>query len=279
MPDVNYRRNSVKAVVDAYSGEVYLFGFGDDPLRDAWAQIYRNTIIFKDADSSRAGYARADDAGLDLLKKVEASFKYPSSLFAQQAKVYSSFHTDNPDAFYSKEDLWGQFANADGSGNLAPSYHLLTLPDKAEPSYALVLPFSVPGKEHMTSVLAASGDPKDYGKITALLLPKERVTLGPAQVLARIQQDPTISPQIALWNQNGNTVIYGDMLILPIEGSFAYVQPIFLQAQKAAITELVGVVISNGESVHMGKTLAEALEKSFPLPAVDPRMDPEIQAR
>jgi len=248
---VNYRRNSVKAVVDAYTGEVRLYAFGDDPLRDAWAAIYPGTVV----------------AAGETSPALAKHFRYPVSYFQAQAEVFSAFHLDEPTAFYHKDNLWGQFSVAekiageqDGTNTLLePSYHLLTLPGETQPTYALVLPYSAPGKDNMISLLAASSNPESYGELTAYHLPPERITLGPQQVLARIQQDPEIAQNIALWNQNGNTVVYGDMLILPVEGSFVYVQPIFLKAQNAAITEVVSVVVVQGESVHTGATISEAL--------------------
>jgi uncharacterized membrane protein (UPF0182 family) len=237
----NYLRNSVKAVVDAYSGDVRLYAFGDDPIRDAWAAIYPGTVT--DA-------AQTPDA-------LAAHFRYPTKMFNAQAQLYKTFHITDPNVYYNKEDLWGQFK--DDTGSLAPSYHLLNLPGETDATYALVLPYSAPNKDNMIALLAASSNPDTYGQLTAYLLPRERITLGPQQILARIQQDPEIAPQIALWNQNGNTVIYGDMLILPVEGSITYVQPIFLKAASASITEVVGIVTVNNNQVSMGSTVTEAL--------------------
>ncbi|MDR1775962.1 MAG: UPF0182 family protein [Actinomycetes bacterium] len=237
----NYLRNSVKAVVDAYTGAVTLYAFGQDPVRDAWAAIYPNTVV--DASQTPAGLAD--------------HFRYPTKLFAAQAKVMRTYHIDSPEVFYNKEDLWGQYA--DGDGTLAPSYHLLSAPGADTADYSLVLPYSIPGKDNMIALVAANCDPADYGQLTAWLLPRERITLGPNQVLARIQQDPAIAPQIALWNQNGNTVVYGDMLVLPVADSIAYVQPIFLKAKSAAITELVGVALDYNDRIVMGSTVDDAL--------------------
>jgi uncharacterized membrane protein (UPF0182 family) len=232
--------------VDAYSGAVTLYAFGEDPLRDAWAALYPNTL----------------QAASKTPPELAEHFRYPASLFAQQAEIFAAWHLEDPAAFYNKEDLWSRFKAGSGKGSLDPSYHLLTLPGTTEPAYALVLPYSAPNKDNMVALLAANSDPGRYGELTAYRLSREHITLGPNQILARIKQDPVIAPQIALWEQAGNTVMYGDMLILPVENSMTYVQPLFLKAQKAAITELAGVVVATEDTLRMGKTSEEALAQT-----------------
>ena len=127
----------------------------------------------------------------------------------------------------------------------------------------LMQPYAPSNRDNMISLMAGSCGPEDYGKQTVLLLPKERVILGSQQVEARIEQDPTISPQLSLWDQRGSNVLLGEMLVLPVEGTITYVQPIFIQADDSAITELVGVVTVNGERVVMGPTLSASLTKLY----------------
>ncbi|MDR1412685.1 MAG: UPF0182 family protein, partial [Actinomycetes bacterium] len=154
----NYLRNSVKAVIDAYTGKVTLYAFGDDPIRDAWAAIYPHTVTPQS----------------EVSEALAAHFRYPTRLFKAQARIYATYHIDAPEVFYNKEDLWGQFsAPGKSSGTLAPSYHLLTLPDDTTATYDLVLPYSIPKKDNMISLLTASSDPASYGQLTALRLPRE----------------------------------------------------------------------------------------------------------
>lgn len=124
-------------------------------------------------------------------------------------------------------------------------------------------PYAPANRDNMIGWLAANCDPAEYGKKTVWLLPKDRVILGPAQVVARIEQDPVISPQLSLWDQRGSKVVFGQMLMLPVQQSIAYVQPIFIQAQNSAITQLVAVVVIDGDKVEMGRTLSDALEKTY----------------
>jgi hypothetical protein len=141
-----------------------------------------------------------------------------------------------------------------GSGSQTPALHLLQ-------------PYAPINRDNMIGLMAASCGPRDYGRQTVYLLPKDRVVLGPQQVIARIEQDPTISPQLSLWDQRGSKVLFGEMLMLPVENTITYVQPLFLQAQSSAITELVGVVAVNGDRVVMGPTLGQALERLYPTPS------------
>lgn len=239
----NYLRNSVKVVMDAYSGEMTFYAFGDDPIRDAWARIYPGVIT----------------PSTDTPKEIAAHFRYPKMLFDAQAEIFKSYHMKDATTFYSKEDQYDEYLGPDGK-IVRGAYTILhaTNPE----AYSLVKPYSLSNVDNLASLLVASCEPDSYGKLTNYALPRDRVILGPTQITARIQQDPDIAQQLALWSQNGNTVIYGEMLIAPIQDSIVYVQPIFLTAKNAAITELVGVVSVHDNHIRMGKTLREALEKN-----------------
>jgi hypothetical protein len=242
---VNYMRNSVKVVTDAFTGETTFYANGDDPIRDAWADIFPSVVT---TDAPPAALA--------------AHFRYPEALFKAQAETYATYHMTDPTVFYNKEDQWQVFG--EGDDVFSPSYLTLDMPDAVEGcGLYLMQPYAPTSRDNMIGLVAAACEPDDYGRRTVYLLPKDRVILGPDQVIAQINQDPEISPQLSLWDQRGSKVIFGEMLVLPLERSIIYVQPVFLRAKKTAITELVGVVVVNGEEVEMAATLTEALALTY----------------
>jgi hypothetical protein len=242
----NYLRDSVKITVDAASGETNFYESGDDPIRDAWETIYPGLI------------RSADDASPSLA----AHFRVPKKLFSAQTKIYRTYHMTDARVFYNREDQW-ELSGEKSDNAVKPSYVVLSLPDASKTGMYLVQPFAPKDSDNLVGWMAASCEPSDYGQQTVYALPKDRVVLGPQQVKARINQDPTISPTLSLWNQRGSKVVFGDMLVLPVEGAIAYVQPIFLQAEKTAITELAAVIVVSGDHVEMDSTLAGALAKAF----------------
>ncbi|HET6351763.1 MAG TPA: UPF0182 family protein [Coriobacteriia bacterium] len=246
----NYLRNSVKVVVDAYTGDTHFYAVGDDPVRDAWAKIYPEVLT----------------PAAEVPASFAAHFRAPRKLFTAQAKVYRTYHMTDPTVFYNKEDVWSVPDGLDGEA----SYLMLDLADSTPgPNLYLMQPFTPVGRDNLIGWMATACDPADYGKRTVFMLPKERVTLGPTQARARINQDPQISPQLSLWDQRGSKVIFGQMLVLPSENTITYVQPIFLQAAKSAPTELARVVVMNGDHVEMAETLPAALDKAFGVKTVD----------
>jgi uncharacterized protein len=225
----NYVRNSVKAVVDAYTGEVTLYAFDEqDPILGAWRKAFPNLFQPKDA----------------IPDSLRPHLRYPEDLFSIQTWIYASYHIGNPDDFYSKEDFWalpddrsGEIRRQEDTGGLAAAtsvkarpYYLLTrLPGRPAPEFVLVMPFTPNGKENMVSYLAAQADPADYGRLTLFSLDRSRTILGPTQVNARILATPAISSSLTLLNQQGSRVILSNLLIVPVEDSLLYVQPIFVQ--------------------------------------------------
>ena len=164
--------------------------------------------------------------------------------------------------FYNKEDQWQISKDSTGKA-IQSAYVMLDLPDRPGKGMYLLQPYSLPNRDNLVGWMATSCEPGSYGQRTVYLLPKERVTLGAAQVSARINQDPKISQQLSLWNQPGSTVSFGTMLVLPVENTVAYIQPLFLQAQKSAISELVSVIAVNGDRIEMDRTLDGALSKAW----------------
>jgi len=246
----NYLRNSVKVVVDAYSGETRFYAVGDDPIRDAWAAIFPSVITPQgDMPASVAEHVRA-----------------PQRLFSAQAEVYRAYHMTDPTVFYNREDLWAVPMDATGTP-IKPSYLMLDLPDAAMKSTGkamyLLQPYSLPNRDNLVGWMATACDPGAYGTRTVYLLPKDRVILGPRNISARINQDPSISQQLTLWNQPGNSVVFGNMLVIPVADSVAYIQPVFLQAQNNAITQLASVIAVNGDRVAIASKLPGALSKAY----------------
>lgn len=246
----NYLRNSVKVVVDAYSGQTRFYAFGADPIRDAWSTIFPSIITPQSGmPASVADHVRA-----------------PRKLFSAQAEAYRAYHMTDPTVFYNREDLWEVPKDATGKP-IQPSYLMLDLPTASGRSTGkamyLLQPFSLPNRDNLVGWMATACDPAAYGTRTVYLLPKARVTLGPRNISARINQDPRISQQLTLWNQPGNSVVFGTMLVLPVENSVAYIQPVFLQAQNSAITQLVSVIAVNGDRVEIAGTLPGALARAY----------------
>jgi len=225
----NYIRNSVKAVVDAYTGEVTLYAFDEqDPVLATWRKAFPN--LFRPAS--------------EIPESLRSHLRYPEDLFSIQTWIYASYHIGNPDDFYSKEDFWalpddraGEIRRQEDTGGLAAAnsvkarpYYLLTkLPKGTAPEFVLVMPFTPNGKENMVSYLAAQSDKGAYGNLTLFSLDRSRTILGPTQVNARILATPSISSDLSLLNQQGSRVILSNLLVVPVDESLLYVQPIFVQ--------------------------------------------------
>jgi len=225
----NYIRNSVKAVVDAYTGKVTLYAFDEqDPVLAAWRKAFPN--LFAPAS--------------EIPDSLRSHLRYPEDLFSIQTWIYASYHIGNPDDFYSKEDFWalpddraGEIRRQEDTGGLAAAtsvkarpYYLLTkLPKGTAPEFVLVMPFTPNGKENMVSYLAAQSDPDNYGTLTLFSLDRSRTILGPTQVNARILATPAISSELTVLNQQGSRVILSNLLVVPVDESLLYVQPIFVQ--------------------------------------------------
>jgi uncharacterized membrane protein (UPF0182 family) len=256
----NYIRNSVKAVVDAYTGDVTLYAYDEtDPILRAWRKAFPNLFAPKPAPPD----------------ELAQHFRYPEDLFSIQTWIYASYHIGNPDDFYSKDDFWalpddrsGELQRQEDTGGLtttasvkARPYYLLTnLPGVTEPQFVLVMPFTPNGKENMVSYLAANSDPEGYGTLTLFNLDRSRTIFGPTQVNARILANTTIASQLTLLSQRGSRVILGNLLIVPVKESLLYVQPIFVQGSAPnSIPLLQRVAVYYNNAVGYAPTLAEAV--------------------
>jgi uncharacterized protein len=249
--DLNYIRNSVKIVVDAYHGTVdfYLVDAGD-PIAATYQRIFPS--LFKPLSAMPA----------DLQKHI----RYPEDLFLIQARLYQTYHMEAAEVFYNREDLW-QFPRqpgGDGIATMAPYYIIMRLPGEPQAEFFLMVPMVPSRRDNMIAWLAARCDAPDYGKLVVYEFPKERLVYGPFQIEARINQTTEISQQLTLWNQMGSRVIRGaNLLVIPIENSLLYVTPLYLRAEHGHLPELKRVIAAYGEHVVMRETLAEALAALF----------------
>ena len=248
--DLNYIRNSVKVVIDAYNGTVsfYLMDPGD-PIAATYRRIFPG--LFKPFAAMPA----------DLQKHI----RYPEDLFLIQARIYQAYHMEAADVFYNREDLW-QFPRqpgGDGVAMMAPYYIIMRLPGEPRAEFFLMLPMVPSRRDNMIAWLAARCDPPDYGKLIVYEFPKEKLVYGPFQIEARINQNTEISQQLTLWNQMGSRVIRGNLLVIPIENSILYVSPLYLRAEQGHLPELKRVIAAYGEHVVMKETLSEALSALF----------------
>ena len=256
--DLNYIRNSVKVVVDAYNGTVdfYLIDPGD-PIAATYQRIFPS--LFKPFTAMPS----------DLQKHI----RYSEDLFLIQARLYQTYHMEAADVFYNREDLW-QFPRqpgGDGTSMMTPYYIIMRLPDEPQAEFFLMIPMVPSRRENMIAWLAARCDAPDYGKLIVYEFPKDKLVYGPFQIEARINQNTEISQQLTLWNQMGSRVIRGaNLLVIPIENSILYVSPLYLRAEHGHLPELKRVIAAYGEHVVMKETLAEALAALFIEPGAAP---------
>jgi uncharacterized membrane protein (UPF0182 family) len=247
---VNYLRNSVKVTIDAYDGTTTLYAYDpDDPLLKAWNAVFPGLLT--DASEMPTGIAE--------------HLRYPADLFALQAEVYKTYHMLDPKVFYNKEDQWAlPGEGTDGTGvAMDPFYVLMDLPQESDEDFMLMLPFTPRTKANMIGWMAAKSDPDSYGERVVYTFPKQRLVLGPEQVEARVNQDPVISQQLTLWTQRGSGVLWGNLLVIPIEDSIVYIQPLYLQAEQTAMPQLTRVVVAYGDRVAMEPDLPTALAAVF----------------
>ena len=247
---LNYIRNSVKIVIDAYNGTVAFY------LMDAAEPIARTyQRIFPDLFKPFAAMPP------DLQKHI----RYPEDLFLIQAQIYQAYHMEAADVFYNREDLW-QFPRepgGDGATLMVPYYIIMRLPGETQAEFFLMLPMVPSRRDNMIAWLAARCDSPDYGKLIVYEFPKDKLVYGPFQIEALINQNTEISQQLTLWNQMGSRVIRGNLLVIPIENSILYVSPLYLRAAQGQLPELKRVIAAYGDHVVMKETLAEALSALF----------------
>lgn len=245
---INYIRNSVKATVDAYTGETILYIFDEnDPIIRAYQNLF--PTLFRPASEMPAD--------------LRAHARYPELLFLVQAQIYRNYHMRDPQAFYNKEDAWDIARNVQGQGDtpqpLSPVYIVASLPGSEVPEFLLLLPFTPRNKDNLVGMMVARCDGEHLGELAFLTLSKQELVFGPMQIEARINQDQNISKDLSLWNQQGSQVLRGQILTLPIANSVLYVEPIYIQASEARMPQLKKVVLALGNDLIYRDTYDEAV--------------------
>jgi len=279
--ELNYIRNSVKVVIDAYDGHVtYYMIDTQDPILKTYSKVY--PALFKSLDEMSA----------DLKKHL----RYPNDLFEIQVQTYAKYHMQDVQVFYNQEDLWEPPDEIYGDNRqmMKPYYIIIKLPDEAKEEFLLMLPYTPSKKDNMIGWLAARSDMPHYGNLLVYKLSKDKLVYGPMQVEARIDQQTDISRELSLWGQRGSRVIRGNLLAIPVGDSFIYVEPIYLEAEQepqretqagppskggqaqgqqsarpartgitttAALPELKRVIVALGNRVAMEKRLEHALSR------------------
>lgn len=244
-----YMRNSVKVTVDAYHGTVTAYVADPaDPLIQTQMRIFPG--IMQPLDSLPA----------DLRRHL----RYPEDLYRAQAALYTTYHMVEPEAFYHREDQW-QIPVVDQSGDRNPfmRHIVMRLPDEEHAEYIFMTPFTPRQKDNLAAWMVARSDGEHYGKLLVYRFPKQSLVFGPRQIVNRINQDTEIARQITLWDQRGSEVIRGELLVIPIEKSLIYVQPLYLRAEGGQIPELKRVVIAHQNQVVMAETLESGLSLLF----------------
>jgi Uncharacterized conserved protein len=248
----NYIKNSIKVVIDAYSGDTdYYIIDSTDPIAQTYKKIYPK--LFKDFNEMPAA--------------LQAHIRYPNTLFDIQARVYEKYHMNDVKVFYQKEDMWAISDEIYGTDEqeMEPNYYTLSLPGKDEDSVEFVnsIPYTPKDKKNLTGLLIARNDGKNYGQLVLYKLPKDKVVYGPMQIEAQIDQSTEISKEFSLWNSSGSTYSRGNLFVVPINDSLLYVEPIYLEATNSSIPEVKRVVVAYHDQIAYESTLGAALESLF----------------
>lgn len=256
--DLNYIRNSVKVVVDAYDGTMKFYVVdAEDPVIRTYQKIFPD--LFTDSQA--------------VPNSVREHFRYPMDLFKIQMQVYLTYHMNDPEVFYNREDQWRfpKQVYEDSDVLVTPYYVIMRLPQEKQPEFLTIQPFTPVNKENMVAWIAARSNGPAAGKLLSYEFPKQSLVYGPRQIESRIDQSPNISQQFTLWSQAGSRVIRGDLLVIPIEDSLLYVEPIYLRAEQSELPQLKRVIVAYDRSVVMEESLDQALDKVFsPTPAATP---------
>ena len=260
---LNYIRNSVKVVIDAYNGTMDFYVFDpSDPLIQTYEKIFPG--MFKPA--------------AEMPTSLSQHVRYPEDFFAAQARMLATYHVTDPGVLYNKGNQWEIPSNVSASGGapMSPYYMIMRLPGQTKEEFVLILPYVPNGRSNMIAWLAAQSDVPNYGKAVSFEFPSSLNVYGPAQVEAAINQDPTISSQRTLWGQQGSTVIFGNLLTVPIGNSLLYVQPLYLQSSQTQLPQIQRIIVfyrspsatpnlpsGQQQNVVMAQTLGEALTSIF----------------
>ena len=249
---INYVRNSVKVVVDAYNGTTRFYVFdSEDPLIQSYQKMFPK--LFVPAD--------------EMPDFLRSHIRYPEMLFRIQAAIYATYHVENEQVFYNREDIWtiaqqgrGQQQGTQAADVIEPYFVMMRFPGDSELEFVSILPFTPSNRNNLIGWIAGRSDGKNYGKLRAYRFPKTRFVDGPLQIQARIDQDSQLSSQLTLWNQQGSTVIRGNLLVIPLEDTLLYVEPMYLQAERSPMPELRLVVLATQDRLAYAARFPEALQ-------------------
>lgn len=247
MNGVNYVRNSVKAIADAYTGRMEFYAVDEeDPVIRSWMQIFPGL------------FRKKSDMSAELWKHA----RYPEDLFEVQTDVYCTYHMTDTNTYYNREDVW-EVTPEGRERRIAPNYVTMRLRGGESAEFAIIVPYMPLGRNNLIGWMAGRCDPGQYGELLVYEFPKQTLIYGPAQVEALIDQNPEISAQLSLWSQRGSDVIRGDLLVIPIGKSLLYVQPLYLKAETGELPELKRVIVSTGGRVawdeHFGSALTQLM--------------------
>ena len=245
----NYLRNSVKVVIDAYNGKVDFYIADEDPIVQTWKKIFPK--LFKPLSAMP----------LDLRRHI----RYPEDLFSIQSERLLTYHMRDPQVFYNREDQWQIPKEIYGNKSqaVAPYYLIMKLPTASEEEFILLHPYTPTSRPNLIAWLAARSDGEEYGKLLLYKFPKQKLIYGPNQIEALINQDPVISQQISLWNREGSRAIQGNLLIIPIEQSLLYVEPLYIEAEENSLPALARVIVVYENQIVMAETLDEGINAIF----------------
>lgn len=248
--EFNYIRNSVKVVIDAYNGSVdFYVAYPSDPIINSWMAIFPG--LFKPLDK--------------MPPALRKHIRYPVDLLSIQSERLLTYHMEDPQVFYNREDLWRVPNEIYGSEQqpVAPYYLITKLPTETAEEFILLLPFTPVSRNNLIAWIAGRSDGGEYGKLLLYLFPKQRLVYGPEQIEALINQDPVISEQISLWNRQGSKALQGNLLVIPIEQSLLYVEPLYLEAERNSLPTLIRVIAAYENRIVMAENLDLALKALF----------------
>ena len=247
---VNYIRNSVKVVIDAYNGNTDYYVIDEtDPIAQTYAKIY--PTLFKSLDK--------------MPESLRAHLRYANTLFSIQAAVYGKYHMEDVNVFYQSEDLWDIANEIYGTEKqqIIPNYYIAKLPGEKRAEFFNSVPFTPRSKQNMTALLIARNDGENYGELVLYQFPKSKTVYGTEQIEAQIDQNTEISKEFTLWNSSGTTYRRGNLFVIPINTSLLYVEPVYLEAQNSSIPEVKRIIVVYKDQISYGETLAECIIKAF----------------
>ncbi|WP_338431309.1 UPF0182 family protein [Synechococcus elongatus] len=249
----NYIRNSVKVVIDAYNGSAKFYIVDpSDPLIRTWSRLF--PTLFRPLDA--------------MAPILRSHLRYPTDLFKAQSSQLLTYHVLDPQVFYNRDDQWAYPLEiyAGETATVQPYYLITRLPTAEGEEFLILTPFTPLGRNNMIAWLAGRSDGDQYGRLLLYEFPRQRLIFGPEQITARINQDPRISEQITLWNREGSRAAEGNLLVIPIEQSLLYVEPLYLEASRNSLPALTRVIAAYQDRIVMTPSLVESLKQLFPEP-------------